>query len=111
MEQLHARADDGHHVELADADEDVAVQPRFEVRAEIPHVDTARWRRHLDDTVDQRVHISSADGDDEILELEAPRAGQASDITEVEYREVRAVGDEEVTRMRIGVIEPIAEDH
>ena len=75
------------------------------------HVDVRRWRRQLHDDVDERVDVTGADGDDHRLELSATLGGQPSDVAEVEDRQVFAVGEQEVPRMRIGVVDAVAEDH
>ena len=111
VEQLHAAAHDPVHVELADADEQVAVEPRLDVGAELGEIDVGRWGRQLEDDVDERVDVVGPDGDDQRLELAAALAGEATDVTEVEDRHVVAVGEQEVPRMGIGVIEAVAEDH
>ena len=84
VQQLHARVHDRDHVEVPDADEEVPVQPRLDVRSQLVHVDRRWWRRHLDDDVDSAVDVVCADGDHHVLELSLPHAREPADVTEVE---------------------------
>ena len=111
VEELHAAGHDPVHVELSDTDEQVAVEPRLDGTPQRAHVDVRRWGRELHHDVDERVDVTGAGGDDQRLELSPTLGGQASHVAEVEDRQVLAVGEEEVPRMRIGVIEAVAEDH
>jgi hypothetical protein len=68
-QQLHAGVHDRGHVEVADTNEQISVQPRLDVGPELVHVDRRWWSRHLDDDVDEAVDVLCADGDHHRLEL------------------------------------------
>ena len=58
VEELHAAAHDGVHVELADTDEEVTVEPGLDVGPQLPQVHTGRWRGQLQDDVDEGVDVA-----------------------------------------------------
>jgi len=58
-----------------------------------------------------RIRVAGPDGDDQRFELATALAREPTDITEVEDRHVVIIGQQEVPRMGIGVIEAVAEDH
>ena len=50
-------------------------------------------------------------GNHQVLELALPHPRDAADVPEIEDRDVRPVGKQEVPRLGVGVIERIPEDH
>ena len=111
MQQLHARVDDRSHVELTDTDEEVVVQPYVDLRSQLVHVDGRRRRGDLDDDVDEAIDVVGSRGDRQILELAFAHRRDATDVPEIEDRDVCPVGKQEVSRLGVGVIERIPEDH
>ena len=102
---------DGVDVQLAHADEKVAVEPELDAGAQPGHVDPGWWSGHFHDDVDQGVDVAGAHGDDHVLELALALAGHPADVAEVEDGKVAAVGEQEVPRVWVGVVEAVAKDH
>ena len=50
-------------------------------------------------------------GDHQVFELPFAHRREATDVSEIEERDVRPVGEEEIPRLGVGVIERIPEDH
>jgi len=111
VQQGHPAAHDGVHVELADADEQVPVQPGLDGGPQLAHVDVGGRGGHVQDDVDQAVDVVGSNGDHQRLQLPVAHAGEAADIAEVENGHVVAVREEKVPRVRVGVVEAVPEDH
>jgi hypothetical protein len=111
VQQLHARVDDRSHVEMTDTDEEVVVQPHVDLRSQSVHVDGRRRRGDLDDDVDEAVDVVGSRGRSPgssswrlRIEEMRPTSPKSRDRMCVH----RVSGG---SRLGIGVIERIPEDH
>ena len=50
-------------------------------------------------------------GNYQLFELVFAHGGDAANIAEVENRDMRSIGEDEISRLRVGVVQRIAKDH
>jgi hypothetical protein len=111
VHDLHPGRHHRGHVQVADTTAEVAVEPGLDLTRQPVAIKVARRAGQLDHDVHQLIHVPGGHGYQQRLELIAARAAQMSDVAEVEDGQVTPVGQQEVPRVRVRVVKPVAEDH